>query len=296
VPALDADQVEHFLSRGHVIIPACFSRAVAAEWVGEAWVRLGYDPDDPHTWAEPRVHMPSLRQVDVAQFAPRAYEAACQLLGGEERMVRPWHWGDSLIGNFTFGADQPWQPPSAAVGGWHKDGDFFRHFLDSPEQGLLVFVLWSDIHPRGGGTFIAADSVPVVARYLAERPEGVLPDAFDFAGMARRCTDFVEVTGRAGDVVLLHPYMLHAVSQNVLGVPRFISNPPVSLVEPMRFDRTNPADFSLVERAVLRGLGAESYSFRASAPRERVVPERVRHEEATRAAERERLRAAGLTA
>jgi hypothetical protein len=42
---------------------------------------------------------------------------------------------------------------------WHKDGDFFRHFLDSPEQGLLTIVLWSDIEERGGGTFIAPDSV-----------------------------------------------------------------------------------------------------------------------------------------
>ena len=61
--------------------------------------------------------------------------------------------------------------PRGSVG-WHKDGDFFRHFLDSPEQGLLTFVLWSDIEPRGGGTFVAADSVPVVARTLAAAPGG----------------------------------------------------------------------------------------------------------------------------
>jgi hypothetical protein len=28
--------------------------------------------------------------------------------------------------------------------GWHNDGDFFVHFLDSPEQALLVIPLWSD--------------------------------------------------------------------------------------------------------------------------------------------------------
>jgi hypothetical protein len=41
--------------------------------------------------------------------------------------------------------------------------DFFRHFLDSPEQALLTLVLWTDMLPKGGGTFVAADSVPVVA-------------------------------------------------------------------------------------------------------------------------------------
>ncbi|MEZ4557814.1 MAG: hypothetical protein R2854_15440 [Caldilineaceae bacterium] len=30
--------------------------------------------------------------------------------------------------NFRLGADKAWMPPSAAAGGWHKDGSFFRHF------------------------------------------------------------------------------------------------------------------------------------------------------------------------
>ena len=92
-----------------------------------------------------------------------------------------------------------------------------------------------------------------------------------------------------GDVVLLHPYVLHAVSQNVLGVPRFITNPPIALREPMRFDRPDP---SPVEQAVLRGLGRDRYAFRPTAARESVVPQRVRREEAARVAEQERLAAA----
>ena len=66
-------------------------------------------------------------------------------------------------------ATRPARPPAA--GGWHKDGSFFRHFLDSREQGLLTIVYWSDVEPQGGGTFIAPDSIKVVARYLAEHPE-----------------------------------------------------------------------------------------------------------------------------
>ena len=102
--------------------------------------------------------MPASQRVPMPEIAPKAWQAACELLGGEER-VSPCTWGDSMIVNLRKGADQPWQPPSAAVGGWHKDGDFFRHFLDSPEQGLLTIVIWSDIEPQGGGTFAAGDSV-----------------------------------------------------------------------------------------------------------------------------------------
>jgi hypothetical protein len=149
--------------------------------------------------------------------------------------------------------------------------------------------------PRGGGTFVAADSVPVVARFLAGHPEGVLPGDFDYADLIGQCRDFVELTGAAGDVVLLHPYMLHATSQNVLGVARIITNPPLALREPMNFNRPDPGDFSLVERAVLRGLGAGRLDFAPAAPREDVLPERVASQRARAATEDARLAARRAT-
>jgi hypothetical protein len=228
-------------------------------------------------------------------FAPAAWRAAMELVGGVERVVLPWQWSDAFIANLGVGGDRPWQPPSPAAGGWHKDGDFFRHFLDSPEQALLSLVLWTDMLPRGGGTFVAADSVPVVARYLADHPEGVLPGDFDYAELIGQCRDFVEMTGKAGDVVLLHPYTLHATSQNVLGVARIITNPPLALREPMNFNRPDPDGFSLVEQAVLRALRVDRLDFAPTAPRERVVPERVRKQQARAVAEDARLAARRTT-
>ena len=293
---LTDEQIESFLTRGYVLIPECFSRADAQEWLDEAWVRMGYDAHNPATWEQKRIHMPSLESKDVREFAPKAWRAVCELLGGEERIKLPYEWGNSFIANLGIGADRPWEPPSPQVSGWHKDGDFFRHFLDSPEQGLLTFVIWSDIEPRGGGTFVACDSVPVVARFLAQHPEGVLPNDFNFQNLISQCENFIEMTGKLGDVVLLHPYVLHAVSQNHLGVARFITNPPIALKEPMNFNRENPAEFSLVERAVLDGLGVERLDFQPTAPRERVVPERVRRQEKMRQEEQARLANAGNVA
>jgi hypothetical protein len=43
---------------------------------------------------------------------------------------------------------------------------FYRQFLDSPEMGLLCVALWSDVEPRGGGTFVALDSVGPVSTCL----------------------------------------------------------------------------------------------------------------------------------
>ena len=150
------------------------------------------------------------------------------------------------------------------------------------------------MHHRGGGTFIAPDSVPVIARYLIEHPEGVLFTDFDFPTLTRQCTEFVELTGNAGDVVLMHPYMLHATSQNVLKHGRLITNPPITLCEPMHFDRADPSAFSPVERAVLHGLGVDRFAFQRTGERELVVPERVIEQQRREAAEAERLTAAGI--
>ena len=292
---LTGEQAGHFLERGFVIVRGAFDAASARRWLQEAWIRFGCDPGAPASWAEKRIHLSSRSHVDARSFAPAAWRAALQLAGGQERVRLPWKWGDGFIANLGVGDDRPWQSPSPAVGGWHKDGDFFRHFLDSPEQALLSLVLWTDMLPRGGGTFVAADSVPVVARFLAQHPEGVLPGDFDYAALIGQCRDFVELTGEAGDVVLLHPYMLHATSQNVLGVARIITNPPLALREPMNFNRPRPGDFSLVEQAVLRGLGVSRLDFAPAAAREDVAPDRVRRQRERAVAEDARLTARRAT-
>lgn len=267
-------QVAHFLDRGFVILQDCFPPEFAAEWRDFAFKRLGYDPDRPETWAADYIHLPGMNEVEVRTFSPKAWGAICDLLGGEDRVANPQtKWRDGFVINFSRGADKPWIPPGPDSGGWHKDGDWFRHFLNGPEQGLLTIVVWSDIEHQGGGTFIACDSVKHVARMLAEHPEGLLPST-PFGTLAHRCTDFTEITGRVGDVVLHHPFMLHAASYNHSGRPRFITNPPVSLKEPMNFNREHPEDHSPVERCILKALGVERYEFVQNHPFERIVPER----------------------
>jgi len=281
-------EVAHFIERGHVVLKNCFPREAAEPWVEDAFARIGYDRHDPGTWEQKRWHLPGDNVVDVKEFAPRAYGAICDLCG-EDRVAGPLRWSDAMIMNLGIGADEPWQAPDQWKKGWHKDGDFFRHFLDSPEQGLLVIVLWSDVIHRGGGTFIACDSVGPVSRHLARHPEGVLPNGFPTPSLLNECSDFAEMSGQVGDVVLLHPFMLHCASQNVLAVERLITNPPVHLKEPMNLNRENPDDFSPVELSVLRGLGVERLDYQPTGSRERIVPERVRIQEAMRREQAERL-------
>jgi hypothetical protein len=282
VGVLSGEQIEQFVSRGFVRVNDCFSRELALDLTRKACERLYCSIDDPATWPVGRPRAPETGRVECSEFSPRAWQAACELVGGEDRALRPCTWGDGFIINFGRQPEHEWHPPSATIRPyelWHKDGDFFRHFLDSPEQGLLVVALFSDIQRRGGATSIACDSVGHIARLLADNPQGLLPSELraPASEIIGRCTDFVELTGSIGDVVFLHPYMLHSQSLNTLPVARFIINPPVKLQQPMSFDRPDGA-YSPVERGTLRALGVERYAFSPSAPREAVVPERLARE------------------
>lgn len=267
--SLSKDEIDHFIKFGFVQVSDCFDKDFAKRWTDEAFGRLGYDPDDPKTWEKPIIHMPNDARVVVKDFAPKAYAAICQLLGGEDRIPENIMWGNGFIVNFSLGADEEWVPPSPEAGGWHKDGDFFYHFLDSPEQGLLLIVIWKDIQPRGGGTFFAPDSIKPVAEYLLAEREGLNPFQNRFGSLITRCQDFREATGKAGDVVFMHPYMLHASSQNHSGIARFITNPPVALRAPMNFNRENPSEYSPVERTVLHALGVEKLDYAIEGERRR---------------------------
>jgi hypothetical protein len=277
---LDTTQIDHFINHGYVTVRDCFSRDLARELTDHAFLRLGYDRNDPASWQKPRFHMALGRQDDFETYAPKAFAAAADLVGGADRIKRPsMIYPEAFIVNFSEGADRPWEPPSAQSPGWHKDGNWFHHFLDSPEQGLLMIFIYSDIQPRGGGTFGALDSIGVLARFLAQHPEGVDPSGFGFQALVNECHDFIEWTGNAGDIVLMHPYMLHTVSQNHSGIPRFIINPALSLAEPMNFNRANREDYSPVELAVLKGLGAERYDFHPTAPRRNIISQQAKNQQ-----------------
>ncbi len=263
---LTQQQRDQFVREGFVVVPNAFPRDAALAWVRAECARVGYDLDDPATWEREYLRINTQHKEMLASFAPPAWQASGELVGGLERLT--WEPNISVLAmNFRQGADKTYQPPSAQVPGWHKDGWMFRHFLDSPEQGLLGIPLLTDVLPEGGGTFIAADSVGAVARCLAARPEGVLPDDFDYPALLAECQDFREITGRAGDFFLLHPFMLHAISQNRLRRPRAINNTLFVLREPMNLHRDNPGEYSLVEQAILHGLGVSSYDFHPTAPR-----------------------------
>lgn len=256
--------------------------------------------------------MPIQKYFPASSIAPKAWSGICQLLGGEQNINDSVsNWKDSFIVNVGTPQSAGVFPKPQELTGWHVDGDFFVHYLDSPEQALLVIPLWSDIVPNGGGTVICPAAIPIIAKYLYEHPEGVSPrmsSRYDnptwkpenhlnfYNNIAKSMPDeaFVEVTGEVGDVFLLHPLMLHSASTNPLRKVRVITNPPVSVKEPFCFDRED-GNYSIVERKTLKELGKDRLEgWKITGEREKIVPDSTKMKAEMKRLEDERLaKAAG---
>lgn len=107
---------------------------------------------------------------------------------------------------------------------------------------------------------------------------------------------FHEMTGKVGDVILLHPLMLHSASKNGLRNIRIITNPPVSLLEPFNFNRgPREDDYSLVELKTIKDLGGidKLKDWKIRGERREVIPERVRLQAKMMEEENRRLKESG---
>jgi hypothetical protein len=260
-----------------------------------------------------RTNMPWFKTFSVESIAPKAWGGICSLLGGASR-VNPAAstWKDGFIVNLGTPSGHNTVVKPQELKGWHVDGDFFVHYLDSPEQALLVIPLWTDIVPGGGGTMICPKAIDIVARHLHEHPEGVSPRMTPradnpefkqeeiglkwFNDVAASMPDeaFVEATGVVGDVYLLHPLMLHSASNNQLRKVRVITNPPVGVKEPFVFDRED-GNYSVVERKTMKAIGKEKLEgWKIQGDRRTIVPARVRIQQEMKKKEEERLKKLGL--
>jgi len=290
---LSEKQVEEFIGRGWTKLERAYAPEDALKAQAFLWKKLrarGVVRNKLEALVSPMVRInesydaPEFEACDTQRLA----DAVEDLVGAGRRRQSDektlWGWWPI---NFSRGADATWDVPK---GGWHWDGQHFRHSVDSPHQGLLLLCCFSRVEPRGGGTLVASGSHNIVARLLAEYPDGVEhreslqkcirshPWLSDLAGLSEKTFDgsapdkrierfmnqtwtdengtalrVEEITCEPGDVFLCHPFLYHASSTNLAGAPRFMCNRTTPLQEPMQLERAD-GDYSPLEESVRRAL------------------------------------------
>jgi hypothetical protein len=127
--------------------------------------------------------------------------------------------------------------------------------LESRGRALLVLFLFTDVGEQDGPTRIRVGSHLRVPKLLKEAGDAGLPFMEISAAAEQITRDLSEdvAAGPAGTVYLCHPFLVHA-AQAVRGArPRFMAQPPLLPKTPLSLNRAD-GDYSLVERAILRGL------------------------------------------
>jgi len=250
---LSAGQVCEFIEDGFVRLEAAFPRSVADDCVRLLWEKIGCWADLRSTWTRSVIRHPSL---DAAPFTeavntPRLHGSFNQLVGlGRWRARRE-------PGLFVIRFPSAEDPGDA---GWHIDGSFdvggqWWVNLRSRGRALLMLFLFTDVGPDDAPTRIYIGShidVPPVLEPFGEAGthfeniEAALPHV-----QKRR---IAVATGKAGDVYLCHPFLVHAASWPHRGLnPRFISQPELPPVGRFCLARADE-NYSPVETATRLGL------------------------------------------
>ena len=110
---------------------------------------------------------------------------------------------------------------------WHVDGGHFDlHKLNSLDQSVIALPMMQDVNIDGGNTLVIPKSHTVVMRELWNR----LPGGLDKKELNKLAIEIgTKENGlqaapcKAGDVLIMHPFLVHAASRNTVQNPVRIS-------------------------------------------------------------------------
>jgi hypothetical protein len=245
---LTREDAEQFVEDGYVIIPEVFPREVAEGVLPLLWQEMDEDPDDRSTWTKEGVFVGKVIDAyPASEVVTQRYRDAAEDLGGIGRLEEATFRG---IGYAPIRF--PMKAPAWEAVGFHVDGSHFHHHVDSRTQGLVGLDVLTDIDPEGGGTSIRPGSHRLTAGILAEsEPEGMeFKELSDAARHATETIPAMELCGKAGDLILMHPHLVHGSSFNLSNRVRMAANRCIGLNDPMEFQRDCDEDYSLVEWAI----------------------------------------------
>jgi hypothetical protein len=248
---LTTEEIRSFTADGYIALRGAVPADVVRECQDVIWAELGKQgvlADDPATWTAPvvRISCPEGGPFVAAGTQPVLWEAFDQLIG-EGRWWRREGVGGSIPVRFPSEqdpGDAGWHIESS----YHHDGHSQVNYR-SRARGLLALYLFTDVAADSAPTRLRPGSHYDAARVLVPGGDEGMPwiQAAEGAAAASAHRPTVLGTGQAGDVLLCHPFLVHAATWPHTGTaPRIIAQPGVALHT--EFQLTDP--LSPVEQAI----------------------------------------------
>lgn len=253
---LDAEEIERFEADGVVAVRGAVPPELVAAGREALWrdvtAASGAVPDDPVTWTVPVVRLGGYSAAPFREAATRPV-----LLEAFDQLVGPGRWRTpGGLGTWPVRFPSP-DPPGDD--GWHLEASFAgpageqRVSLRSRGRALLLLFLFSDVGPDDAPTRLRLGSHLDVPPLLADAGDDGR-EWFDLCGDAVPASagrPETVATGRAGDVFLCHPFLVHAAQPHRGSEPRFMAQPPLVPVGELDPDAAAPTPVARAVRAAL---------------------------------------------
>lgn len=224
---MEATLVDTFVRDGFVRLEQAVPAEVVTACVDLLWAHIDAEPHDPSTWTRPVHWIGTMGQPPFAEAA-----RAPALLDALDALVGPGRWQPrGELGAFPLRFPHVEEPDDA---GWHIEGSYtppgestYYTNVHSSERALLALFLFTDVDEANAPTRIRVGShfdVPRVLRRHGDRGASgeVLAPEVDRASVHR---PVALATGRAGDVFVCHPFLVHAAQPHHGTRPRFMAQP-----------------------------------------------------------------------
>jgi hypothetical protein len=264
---LSRRDIDAFAADGYLVLRGAVPARVIAACQQVIWSQLaaqGVLPDDPATWAAPvvRIDCPEGGPFAEAGTTPAVQEACDQLIG-----TGRWWRRDGIGGTIPVRFPSEADPGDA---GWHIESSFeassggssggaaqWRVNVASRARGLLALYLLTDVSQDSAPTLVRPGSHTDVPSLLAPYGDDGLEatQAGQLADRASAHRPTALATGRAGDVFLCHPFLVHAASWPHRGrSPRMIAQPAVALHSQYPLGAVPGEPVSPVEQTIIDSL------------------------------------------
>lgn len=255
--------VDAFVRDGYVAV----RRAVDPETVGacreSVWAameRRGVHRDSHGSWPS---LVEGLDDAAVGEALLRAYLAPA-LTAAYDELIGPGRWRRSVSpDDLSPSVVVRFPAEDRANAGYHIEGSYRGPDgrdnwvnVRSKARGLLALILLTDVGRHDAPTRLVCGSHLAVPEFLApfgEAGTGSDPDVdAKLWRPSTLCMNVAHATGRAGDVFLCHPFIVHTATwPHRGGGPRIMAQPMIGASDGFALDGS---DLSPVARAIVKGL------------------------------------------